>query len=175
MREIEFRAKRKDNKYWVEGGFFRHLNRTLSPMGDRIRADDFTYYIYSTGFSDWNMPTPIDQFEVEPESVCEYTGYQAENGRIFENHIIGFMNYYGITEEYRYAEGVVTLKDGAWIVSLIGEDSEDEFFGCTTMKYVCKDGKVRIMGNTIDNPERLNPEFRDENTKDLITKWQKNR
>lgn len=173
MREIEFRAKKKDYKHWVEGGYFKHLNRTPCPMGDSIKENDFTHYIYSSGFSDWNLPTSIKQHEVEPETVCEYTGYQAENGKIFEKHIIGFMNYCGTTEEYLYEEGVVSIKDGAWKVSLIGKDDEDEHFGWVTLKGACRDGKVRIVGNTLDNPERLSPDFWDKNTKALIKKWQK--
>ena len=65
MREILFRAKRLDNGEWVEGYLYR-LGETLNP---------FIMCKNRNG----------ESFEVDPSTVCQYTGLTDRNGKkVFE-------------------------------------------------------------------------------------------
>lgn len=75
MREILFKAKRMDNGEWVQGYIVRH------PSAVQI-GESSPWYIH--------VP-PIDPddsggvFNVNPETVCQYTGLTDKNGaKIFE-------------------------------------------------------------------------------------------
>lgn len=75
MREILFKAKRLDNGEWVQGYIMRH------PSAVQI-GESSPWYIH--------VP-PIDPddsggvFNVDPDTVCQYTGLTDKNGaKIFE-------------------------------------------------------------------------------------------
>lgn len=75
------RAKRIDNKEWVEGFYFymvhedgRHIHHFIMPLG-----------------TDLNLGTPIGNIsvEVDPETVCTYIGVDDRNGeKIFTGYIL---------------------------------------------------------------------------------------
>lgn len=81
MREILFKAKRMDNGEWVQGYIMRY------PSAVQI-GESSPWYIH--------VP-PIDPddsggvFNVNPETVCQYTGLTDKNGvRIFEGDILSY-------------------------------------------------------------------------------------
>lgn len=75
MREILFKAKRKDNSEWVEGYYLRDLYH--------VSGKDIIFYRKD---SDWfTVYTNI----VDPETLCQFTGLCDKNGKkIWENDIL---------------------------------------------------------------------------------------
>ena len=143
MREILFRAKRIDNGEWVEGYYIYHIKRTICPIGDSVKPEDEQHVIMQDGFSDWNMPRNTVVFDIDPETVCQYTGLTDKNGkRIWENNIVRIKN--------SMDEGIGNIEfyGGMWYVD--GEPSNSLH---DIVEY--DDGELEVIGNIFDNPELL--------------------
>lgn len=136
MREILFRAKRIDNGEWVEGQYAFILN-PLTESGEPIK------HLICNG-------TNIFNDEIDPETLCQYTGLKDKNGnRIWENDIVGAWS-----EGKTYIGRVKRRVDGLYII--YPSYQKQEFWG------LCPDenGKttVEVIGNILDNPELLKGE-----------------
>ena len=144
MREILFRAKRIDNGEWVEGYYIYHIKRTLCPFGDSVKPEDEQHVIMQDGFSDWNMPRNTVAFDIEPETVCQYTGLKDKNGeKVFIEDIIRCTK--GCTHK------VIWMKEYAG--TFIGGMPAVYLSGLN--KGYAWTGEEEIVGNIFDNPERL--------------------
>ena len=135
MREILFRAKRKDNGEWTEGYVFE-----LQP-GQYMICDRIQYDRPST--------LPVWEFfrycshEIDPETLCQYTGLTDKNGnRIWENNIVRIKN--------SMDEGIGNIEfyGGMWYVD--GEPSNSLY---DIVEY--DDGELEVIGNIFDTPELL--------------------
>ncbi len=73
MREIKFKAKRKDSGEWVEGFYYEH-GKPLQCFGNPEENQIDKACIVRTAFGDWGMPRQIEFIEILPETVCEYIG-----------------------------------------------------------------------------------------------------
>lgn len=146
MREILFRAKRIDNGEWVEGYYIYHIKRTICPIGDSVKPEDEQHVIMQDGFSDWNMPRNTVIFDIDPETVCQYTGLKDKSGkRIWENDIVRIEN--------SMDEGIGNIEfyGGMWYVD--GEPSNSLY---DIAEY--DDGELEVIGNIFDTPELLKGE-----------------
>ncbi len=129
MREILFRAKRKDNKQWVQGSllFYPGVNRTFVSLGE-FKSGSF--------------------IEVDKNTVGQYTGLTDKNGtRIFEGDIVkaqddvfGSPFYNGITGKIVYEETCFFIEPQNPYNSV----------------YLFNECAVyEVIGNIHDNPESL--------------------
>lgn len=149
MREILFRGKSKRTGKFLYGGYFKHLNRTLYPCGDRIRPKDIEHLIISDGSSDFGLPRKIEYYEVDPETVGEWTGLVDRNGvKIFEGDIIACRHWStdrtGEAKSSVFFTGRVRYSYGDFYLS-----------GCCRSEYLRDFGDREVIGNIHDNPELL--------------------
>lgn len=137
MREILFRAKRADNGEWVEGYFA--IGKWYLDEKERyaILPIDLCFYPHCE-INEW--------IEIDPETVCQYTGLKDKNGkRIWENDIVRIEN--------SMDEGIGNIEfyGGMWYVD--GEPSNSLH---DIVEY--DDGELEVIGNIFDNPELLKGE-----------------
>ena len=134
MREILFKAKRKDNGKWVKGFYYETYwkNYILFGMADGV-------------------PNMIEVF---PETLCQYTGMTDKNGdKIWENDIVEADGIKGIIKfgKYKHHNSIQV----GWFVDFINKEQ---------LKYVRQDyifwieQGITIIGNVFDNPELLEEE-----------------
>lgn len=136
MRDILFRGKRTDNGEWVYGYYTKaryYLNEKemhviFAPDGEAFPRCEFS-----------------DYEEVDPETVCQFTGLYDKNGRkIFEGDIVNFYNDDGEFSPYE-----VRWQDSGFSVLMNGNpdlfDVLDDFFS----------RRCEVIGNIYDNPELL--------------------
>ncbi len=123
MRKILFKAKRLDNGEWVDG-----FDCCIGPVG---QEKHYIIPMYASAFYG---------VEVDPSTVCEYTGLTDKHGKkIFEGDIVRRETaYYG--KHNVYAEPVV------W-----EDDIENDSFGEPyTSGYCIHGGNWEVIGNIHD-------------------------
>lgn len=148
MREILFKGKKKDNGEWIEG----YLMDGGMPGEKRI-------FIGKLVIGKWTVMA--DEFdEVDPDTICEYTGLTDKNGKkIWESDIISYQRdnddcpfpnkdtkkrfgkvfYQGFRSTFAIGMG----KNGSRSIN-------DDLW-----KYVQNGNRVEVIGNQFDNPELL--------------------
>ena len=136
MREILFKAKRLDNGEWVEG---------------------YPVKYGFTGKEKWHIipsyASDLYAFEVNPDTICQYTGLTDKNGnKIFEGDIICIPFELDAepweTKNIYYENGRVYFDDKyhGWYV---------KFFDDALSIWEYDEIDVEVIGNIFDNPELL--------------------
>lgn len=93
MREIIFKAKRIDNGEWVEGYLF---DNGFDGKEKKYFVGGLVIEKYNgTACDEWDI-TGIDFCEINPETICQFTGLTDKNGKkIWENDIVTCRTKYG--------------------------------------------------------------------------------
>lgn len=141
MREILFKAKRKDNGEWVEG-YYVYITNPLTGDGKPIK------HLICNG-------TNIFNDLIDPDTLCQYTGLTDKNGnKIWENDIISIAAYsYDEPEDDYFGVVAYCEKDACWSLNNNEKYGEIicECFGSYTTEIINH-------GNIFDNPELLEAE-----------------
>ena len=131
MREILFRGKRKENGEWVYGNY---------AVTDNNEKQHFIFQ------------NKAFEFEVDPETVGQYTGITDDNGKkIFEGDILGITND---DPDYDYITKVY-LDCDTLCVDIQGQDYDYTSIGFAIEIWDDECDQVEIIGNIYDNPELL--------------------
>lgn len=131
MREILFRGKRIDADIWMYGYYVRYRGHHYI-----LHIYDSDYGIDDGGYLEW--------IEVDPKTVCQYTGLTDKNGRkVFEGDIITIpgSNKKGLPAEVRYRK-----LDCSFDIDRVG-------YVPISLDGVNHWGEV--IGNVFDNPELI--------------------
>lgn len=149
MREIFFKAKRIDTGEWVEGYYIYHIKRTPCVFGDSVKPEDEQHVIMQDGFSDWNMPRNTVHYDIDPSTLCQYTGLTDKNGRkIWENDILKHYNKVQVDDFESYEVGVVTWNKSICRFVNYNSIRDEQYTVCDWCVY-------EVIGNVFDNPELL--------------------
>lgn len=131
MREILFRGKRKDNGEWVYGNY---------AVTDNNEKQHFIFQ------------NKAFEFEVDPETVGQYTGITDDNGKkIFDGDILGITND---DPDYDYITKVY-LDCNTLCVDVQGQDYDYTSIGFAIEIWDDECDQLEVIGNIHDNPELL--------------------
>lgn len=156
MREILFRGKRIDNWEWVEGDL-----RQDKDLGTAW-ISGYDYYIDADGL----QREPFE-YEISPETICQYTGLTDKNGRkIWENDIVNVRHekyldepdakfyMFPKTKEYERKYAVEFVNTG----SNYGYRCRNRSIHFLITKNTIYNHKIEVIGNIFDNPELMEGE-----------------
>ena len=135
MREILFRGKRADNGEWVEGGILQTENWV-------------SIFVCKDYQGSMNEPPccDVEEYEVIPETVGQYTGLTDKNGKkIYEGDIIQSLETKETAVVQWFPEHFAFM---VWCKS----SNEVGFL------YECTKSNIEVIGNIYDNPELLEQE-----------------
>ena len=128
-----YKAKSKDNGEWVQGYYVKGLDM----------YDKEIHLIFEPATSFYSNGETAGWYEVDPSTICRYTGLTDKNGKlIWENDIVKINNSEVNTiVTFRDFEIICTIPRGKYYKHRLEYDMEYE-----------------VIGNIFDNPELLESE-----------------
>ena len=135
MREILFKAKKKNNGEWVEGYYVK----------SRYYEGGTNHFIIDVENKHNDYGAFSLKYEVDPDTICQYTGLKDGNGtKIFENDIVISAEFCPDNEGY----GVIQWADDEAMFTIDTDGccyNFDNFFGA----------EFEVIGNIFDDPELI--------------------
>lgn len=154
-REILFRGKRIDNGEWVEGGYAENDGKAFIAIRTRYIPDTRDWD--TAEYYENNPCYCLTMIEVDPETVCQYTGLTDKNGRkIFEGDIVRDIFNASVAGIVRYGDYRNTFNDdehGGHVGFYIEWKKKRDLLRKDLVYWV---KNSEFIGNIFDNPELLN-------------------
>ena len=139
MREILFKAKRKDNGEWVEGFCFKYKDKIY--ITEMKQTFVLAYYTEES-VVDFNMRA----YEIEDCTLCQWTGLTDKNdNKIWENDIC---KYYNPIDR----DGIGVIKND-YVNWISGTIAKNEIL--TPLFYLKCGEEWEVIGNIFDNEELI--------------------
>lgn len=156
MREILFKGKLKANGRWIEGFYCRIRETTYCTKEDYDRNPVPTHHCIAVDeMTDWGLPNKLRLYEVDPETICQFTGLCDKYGnKIWENDICD--------RKEPYPE-IVKMYNGDWVLDYSYSCGKDYgYCYCNLGFYAVEKKEVEVIGNIFDNPELIAERRKDE-------------
>lgn len=139
MREILFKAKRKDNGEWIEGHYTECRGETFIGIDTSSMFEIF-------------CPPVIRWFKVSSETLCQFTGLYDKSGkRIWENDILMAHLDESCPEDVTYE--TVEWGVAGWVTHE-ANSIDREYLGEFDLEH------YEVVGNIFDNKELLQEEHK---------------
>lgn len=136
MREILFKAKRKDNGEWVDGYYLNVAKINPFICTGKIKLDGAVKGVIAP-----------EMYEIDPDTLCQYTGLTDKNGKkIWENDILKAHLDTDCPEDTTYTR---ILWNETGFCSNENHSRAIETFGKWDAEH------FEVCGNIFDNPELL--------------------
>jgi len=168
-----YRGKRKNNKEWVYGCLVDNLfvlDADKSPvcyiMPDAGLNSGIPYYDCWEDLANW-----IDDYEVIPETVGQYSGKEDKNGcRIFKDDVVSLHQFlFDGSEVECESRGVISYQETYFSIAKIESKFIEEYSGYKKgegefpmtdfqpihYKYGLHEESFEVLGNIHDNPELI--------------------
>lgn len=137
MREILFKAKRKDNGEWVEGYYQKRFSST-SPIIEGVE-----HLIFKS-----ESPTVWEYARIDKTTLCQYTGLTDKNGnKIWENDVVKDDRgniYKAFWQESYYQFSWICVKSDLLPIGARWD-----------LWSLSRNGDLEVIGNIFDNPELI--------------------
>jgi uncharacterized phage protein (TIGR01671 family) len=151
MREIKFRGKRVDNGEWVYGSFCLTTHYAGKPIQKPViiaQSELCNCCLWKPDSED----KPVKAYEVDPNTVGQYTGLKDKNGKeIYESDIVT-ANWYDYEEPSHTLTGEVIYAEG-WLAFAIWDEQNKTMSEINGNGYYSWD--IEVIGNIHDNPDLL--------------------
>lgn len=152
MRQILFKAKRKDNGEWVEGYYLNVAKINHFICTGKIKLDGALKGIIAP-----------EMYAIDPDTLCQYTGLTDKNGkRIWENDIVRFQfdndDCPFPNKDTKKRLGKIFFSDFRVSWSIAMGRKGDKTINNDLFKYVQNGNRVEVIGNIFDNAELLEVE-----------------
>ena len=141
-------AKLKTKDRWIDGFYCNRKETTYCFTEDYEKYPVQTlHYIIRDEMTDWGLPNELRAYEIDPDTLCRYTGMTDKKGKLIYEHDI----VKAYSEGHCATGEVVQRVDGLWIMYPAYQN--EEFWGLCPNP----DGTttVEVIGNAIDNPELI--------------------
>lgn len=156
-REILFKAKLKDWKTnpvqnkWVEGFYLQRKETTYCVMEDYERNPVKTlHFITAECMTDWGLPNDFRLYEIDPDTLCQYTGIKDKNGnKVWEHDIVKIND--DVKEFFQVNDGEVNYIGGCFVIGY-KDGIRNSLMTIVDVYYVLRG---EVIGNIFDNPELL--------------------
>lgn len=143
-----YRAKGRDGEGWRMGYYWFCQDTLLCIASEEERKANEHHYLLFSGCCDWGLPMPHYKMDIDPETLCQYTGRNdSQHKQIFEYDICRSLVDNQLIE--------IVWHNSGWYGKYI---SEEKYKPLDSWFYQEGSCSLLVIGNSIDNQAQTREE-----------------